>query len=174
MGSVRRIAVIGNSCGGKTWLSRRLAEANGLPLTHSDSLQFDQQLQIRPHQETIRILKVIQAHPSWIIDGFGPLDILLERLSLADEIILIDMPLWRHYWWCIKRQTLNVWKPRSELPKGASEISWHHTKKLFKTIWQQHHKMRPELLRILQREAFRSKVRIITNPRELREFNLAT
>lgn len=166
---VQKIAVIGNIAGGKTNLSKRLAHHYNLPLTHVDTLQFLPGMIIRPHNETKEILTGITGNQEkWLIDGFGPLDILEKRLQLADRIVFIDLPIWRHYWWCTKRQVKNFWSPRKELPKGCNELTFSHTKKLFKTLWQIHTKMRPELTRILNRENLRNKVIFV---RTLAEWN---
>lgn len=155
---VRKIAIIGNSGGGKTRLARRLGALHGLPVTHVDSIQFLPGLKIRPHVQSIEILDEVQTHDAWIIDGYGPLDILEERLALADKIIMIDFPFWRHAWWCAKRQVQNFWSPRAELPPGCPETSWAQTRRLFKALRNVHQKMRPEMIRILQRPAHRDKV----------------
>jgi adenylate kinase family enzyme len=166
----KKISVIGNSCGGKTKLSRKLAARYQIPLTHVDAIQFLPGMKIRPHSESIELLRDIQRQDSWLIDGFGPLDIIEERFQESDIIVFIDLPLWRHIWWGLKRQVINVWSPRSELPAGCNEVSPKHTLKLFKTMWKTHHGMRPELLRILAREALSNKVRPI---RSLAEWKAA-
>ncbi len=153
-----RIAVIGNIGGGKTRLARHLALQQALPVFHVDSYQFLPTLEIRPHQETIKDLRQIQQAESWIIDGYGPLDILIERLELSDQIIFVDLPLGRHILWTIKRQIQNLWSGRPELPQGSSELSLRHTVKLFRSLWKIHTKMRPEMLRILGREGLRTRV----------------
>ena len=159
--SPRKIAVIGNAGAGKTTLSRRLAKIYELPLYHVDTYQFLPDLQMRPFKETVEILIPLQEQDSWIIDGFGPLDILEKRFALADQIIFIDFPLWRHYFWATKRQFQSLGSPRSELPKGISELNLQHVLKLYKTIRQVHEKMRPELLRILERPQNREKLLLI-------------
>ena len=156
--AIKKIAVIGNSGGGKTTLSRELFRRYAFPLTHVDSVQFVAGMKIRPHKESIALLQAEQQKDSWIIDGYGPLDILEQRLMLSDQIIFIDMPIWRHYWWCTKRQIQNLWSPRQELASGCNELSWEHTRKLYRNLWQSHTKMRPELLRILAREHFKNKL----------------
>ncbi|MGE5086284.1 MAG: hypothetical protein ACM3MG_08300 [Bacillota bacterium] len=139
-------------------MSRNLAEVYNLPLIHVDSIQFISGMKIRPHKESIEILLGYEEQEKWIIDGYGPLDIIVKRFGKADKIVFIDFPLWRHYWWCTKRQIKNLWSPRPELPEGCDERSWEHTIKLYKTLWRVHKQMRPELIRILNREHLRNKV----------------
>ena len=100
---------------------------------------------------------------SWIIDGFGPLDILEKRLQLADQIVFIDFPLRRHFWWCAKRQIENIWLPRTEIPEDCNEATWSQTMKLFKSVWNVHYLMRPELLKILHRPNNEKKLISVTN-----------
>jgi adenylate kinase family enzyme len=163
---IHKIAVIGNAGGGKTTLSRRLAQIHKLPLTHVDSVQFIPGMKIRPYSESIKILSEIQDQSAWIIDGYGPLDIIEKRFQLADKVVFIDFPLWRHYWWCTKRQIQNLWTRREELPEGCSEVSWAHSVKLFQSLQKVHRQMRPELLKILSREKYCGKVIYIRNLRD--------
>lgn len=155
---IKKIAVIGNAGGGKTALSRHLARYYDLPLVHVDSIQFIPGMKIRPYKESISLLLEHEAQEKWIIDGYGPLDIIEKRFLKSDRIVFIDFPIWRHYWWCTKRQIQNLWSRRSELPEGCDERSWEHTVKLYKTLWRVHKQMRPELIRILNRENLRDKV----------------
>lgn len=166
--SVSKISIIGNSCGGKTRLSQSLAKKFQLPLIHVDQIQFMSGLKFRPFTESIQLLKLEQVKQKWIIDGFGPLDILEERLKLADQIIMIDLPIATHYFWAFKRVLKNIFmNQRSELPPNSSERNWNHIVKLFKTIHQVHTKMRPEMLRILSRDAYKQKTLLIQNTKDL-------
>lgn len=158
---LRRLAIIGNAGAGKTTLSRILAAHYKLPLTHVDSIQFTEGMNIRPHSESIAILNEIQSREEWLIDGYGPLDILEKRLERAEKIIFIDFPIWRHYWWALKRQIKSLWNPRAELPENCDDATLKQTIKLFRTIWKVHTKMRPEMLRILSRDQFKSKVLLV-------------
>ncbi len=147
-----RIAVVGNAAGGKTKLSRKLGERYSIGVTHIDSIQFLPGMIIRPHAETIKTLRTVALKQSWIIDGYGPLDIIEERFLIADHIIFIDLPVWRHLLWAVKRQFENIFKKRAELPENCNEQKFSHFKKLLKSIWVAHQKMRPELLKIFNRE----------------------
>ena len=163
-----RIAIIGNSCGGKTRLARNLAAHYRLPLIHVDQVQFMTGLKFRPYQESIQILQKEQEQQRWIIDGFGPLDILQKRLELAELIIMIDLPLWQHFFWATKRVLKSIFTgQRKELPANSSERNLKHVIKLYKTIYQIHTKMRPEMLRILSREHLQSKTLLIQDTNEL-------
>jgi adenylate kinase family enzyme len=167
MKSYSRIAIIGNSCAGKTRLASQLARRYHLPLIHVDQIQFMEGLKFRPYPESIQILEVEQNRPQWIIDGFGPLDILEKRLQQADWIIMIDLPLRTHYYWAIKRVIKNIFiGQRKELPPNSSERKLEHIIKLFKTIYQIHTKMRPEMLRILSRDTLKTKTTMIHSVRE--------
>lgn len=153
----KKIAVIGNAAGGKTRISRRLGELHQVPVCHVDSHQFLPSLKLRPLEETRARVREVTAMESWLVDGYGPLDILEERLKLADVILFIDLPLRTHYFWAAKRVITNFWSRRAELPKGVSELNLSHTLKLFQTIRRIHEKMRPEMLKILNRSEFKNK-----------------
>ena len=157
----KKILILGNSCGGKTYLSRLLAQKTGLPRYHVDSIQFNEQLQIKDHKETNSTLNEITQKDEWILDGFGPLDQLFPRMDRAELIIFIDLPLWQHYAWAILRIFKNLFvKKRRELPAGSDERSVLHNYKLLENIWKVHQKMRPEMLRILQKQSYKEKVLI--------------
>lgn len=165
---IHKISVIGNAGGGKTTLSRKLAALHELPLTHVDTIQFIVGMQVRPMVETREALNAITSQEKWLIDGFGPLDLIEKRFQMADRVIFVDFPLSRHWWWCAKRQIKSFWKPREELVEGCNETTIAHTIKLYKTIWKVHTQMRPELIRILERENLRDKVVFV---RTLKEWN---
>lgn len=165
---MRRIVIIGNSGGGKTTLSRKLHKIHQLPLHHVDSIQFLPGMKVRNHADSIADLTVIQNQESWIIEGYGPLDILEKRLALADRIVFIDFPLWKHMYWSLKRQLFYMVtrSQRPELPKNCFEGTWAQTRRLFKSIHNVHYQMRPELLRILSREQLKPKVEYINTQKQ--------
>lgn len=162
----RKIAVVGNIGGGKTVLSRRLAKLYSLPLVHVDSIEFLPGLQRRPAAESCTLLKKIEEQETWLIDGYGPLDLIENRFDIADVIVFIDLPIHIHFWWTLKRQITNLWAPRSELPSNCNELNWDHTQRLLKSLWSMHQRMRPELLKIFFRENFKNKLVLIQSRRE--------
>lgn len=164
--SINRIFIMGNAAGGKTRLSRRLAELYKLPVTHVDSIQFLAGLKIRPLEETRQLLKQVESQDRWIIDGYGPLDLIEQRFKLADKIIFIDLPLWQHFYWLMKRQIKNLFSKRAELPPHCNEINWAHTMKIIKTMQGMNRQMRPELLKIFRRPDLKDKLLHVRSRRQ--------
>jgi adenylate kinase family enzyme len=160
---MRKIAVIGNGGGGKTTLSRELGRRLNLPVTHVDSIQFLAGMKVRPTDETRKILNDLAAGERWLIDGFGPFDVMEQRFALADRIVFVDFPLWRHYWWATKRQVTSLYKIRGELPAGCSEAGLRATWTMYKALWRVHWKIRPKLLAIFSRVEIAAKMTVIHN-----------
>lgn len=167
--SPRKILLVGNIAGGKTRLSHRLAEIYSLPLIHVDSIQFLPGMKIRPLDETRKKLSEVTGQEQWIIDGHGPLDQIQSRFDAADRIVFVDLPVRVHFCWLTKRQIQSLWCRRPELPSGCSERNFTHTRKLYRTLWKIHRKMRPELLRIFARPELKRKVIRIQTVGELNE-----
>ena len=165
---MNRVLIVGNVAGGKSALARRLSQLLSLPVTHVDSIQFLPGLKIRKLTETREELFKITQQEKWILDGYGPLDLLERHFGLADRIIFIDLPVAQHYWWFFKRQLRCLWKPRAELPQGCNEATLSHTVRLTKSIWRMHTRMRPELLRIFARPDLTKKV---VHIRSLKQWN---
>jgi adenylate kinase family enzyme len=173
--SPKRIAVIGNGGGGKTTLSRVLAGRLEIPLIHVDGIQFLPGLKVRDRDETSKMLNDLADEKKWLIDGFGSIEVMRRRFALADQIIFVDFPLWRHYWWCTKRQITSLWRTRAELPLGCDEATLRYTLSLYKTLWRVHTQIRPILLTMFSEPEIAKKVlriHTIADWRELAESSL--
>lgn len=129
-----RIVVIGNAAGGKSTLARHLARRLELPLFEMDRLLWQQGWQVTPAADYARGHAEIVAQDRWVIDGLGRQDSIAERLARSTEIILIDMPLWMHFWLAAERQTAWSQGPLDNPPAGAAEIP--PTRELFRTMWE--------------------------------------
>jgi hypothetical protein len=70
---------------------------------------------------------------SWLIEGLGSRDSIPGRMARATEIILIDLPLWVHFWLAAERQISWLDGRLANAPAGAKTAP--PTKELFKTIW---------------------------------------
>ena len=100
---MKRVAVFGNTGGGKSTLARGLADLTRLPLYPLDTIQFRAGGGKVPHEEYLKTHADLLRRDEWIIDGFGCVASAWERFSKADTLVYVDLPLVTHYWWVTKR-----------------------------------------------------------------------
>jgi adenylate kinase family enzyme len=110
---VARIVVIGNAAGGKSTLARQLARRRALALIELDRLLWQPGWQLAPEPDYARRHAGIIAQDQWVIDGLGRQDSIASRLARATEIVLIDLPLWMHFWLAAERQ--QAWRKRGSM-----------------------------------------------------------
>jgi hypothetical protein len=67
---MKRVAVLGNTGGGKSMLAKRLAELTRLPLYPIDLIQFKAGGGRVPHDEYLKAHADLLRRDEWIIDGF--------------------------------------------------------------------------------------------------------
>ncbi len=129
-----RIALLGNTAGGKSTLARHLSETRGLRHIEIDGLYWQSDWTLTPAAVyERRHTEAIQAE-DWIIDGGGDLPSIRARVDRATEIILIDLPLWVHFWRAAERQTAWATGTIQNPPAGGTEMP--PTGRLFEIIWQ--------------------------------------
>jgi adenylate kinase family enzyme len=139
---LHKIAVFGNAGGGKSTLSKRLAEITGLPIVALDCLQF------KPGGDQVADEDYQAAHDrllqqdQWIIDGYGSWDTLWERLEVADTLVYVDMPVVRHYWWVTKRFLKGFFVPPTHWPENSP--LWQSTISSYQTVGLCHRKLTPK------------------------------
>lgn len=138
---MKKIAVFGNAGGGKSTLSRRLAEATGLPWRPLDCLKYRPGGDEVPHDEYKAAHDELMQRDQWIIDGFGSPDTLWPRLDAADTLVYVDLPLVLHYWWVTKRLLKSPWKQPVGWPAGSP--LWQGTMNSYRTVGLCHAKLTP-------------------------------
>lgn len=116
---MKKVAVFGNSGGGKSTLSKKLSEITDLPLYILDKIQYRSGGIEVPQEDYRHTHEKILVADQWIIDGFGCMETLWLRLNEADTLIFIDLPLYVHFWWVTKRLIKSRFKP----PEGWPEKS---------------------------------------------------
>lgn len=163
-----KVAVIGNAGGGKSTLCRALSEARGLPHFAVDKLQWRPGWQLVPDDEFARRHAALLDRDAWIIDGFGPWREVEKRFDEADTIVLVDHPLWRHYWWAAKRQIASIVRKRTDGPDGCPMLPV--TLRLFKMMWRLHRDLRPKLLAAIAARRASKAVFHLRSPHELAQF----
>ncbi|ABW31023.1 P-loop NTPase family protein [Acaryochloris marina] len=116
---MNKVAVFGNTGGGKSTLSKRLGEITGLPWFPLDSIQYQPGGSEVPHAEFKAAHDALLQQDQWIMDGFGSMDTLWPRLATADTLVYLDMPVLLHYWWVTKRFLQGAWVPPAGWPEGS-------------------------------------------------------
>jgi adenylate kinase family enzyme len=145
---VSRIVIIGNAGGGKSTLARKLARRRGLRHIEIDSMLWQQGWKPTPAEIYERRHAEIIAGDDWLIDGLGRQATIVDRIARATEIILIDMPLWMHFWLAAERQIAWSQGTPEHTPGGIAQMPT--TEALFRTIWEVERTWMPELRALCQ------------------------
>ena len=152
---MKRTVIIGNSGGGKSTLARRLSAASARPHIEIDSLLWQPGWQLTPAEiygaEHARLI----AGDNWIIDGLGRRESIPARLDRATDIILVDMPLWVHFWLAAERQ--QKWSRGSIEHPPAGLAKMPPTEALFRTIWEVDQEWMPEIRQLVAAEGRKGK-----------------
>ncbi len=151
-----RVAVIGNAGGGKTTLCRALGRIYDLPVHVVDRIQWQPGWQRTDPAVVSAIHAEWLAHERWIIDGFGPLETIQARFEAADTLVFVDLPLYTHCWWAMKRQLSDIVRPRQDLPPNCPMLP--KTFELLRVMWWVHTTLRPVLLGMLSAQVGRRRV----------------
>jgi adenylate kinase family enzyme len=150
---MKRTVIIGNSGGGKSTLARRLSAASQCPHIEIDGLLWQPGWQLTSvetyNSEHARLI----AGESWIIDGLGRRDSIPARLVRA--IVLVDMPLWMHFWLAAERQIAWSRGGIEHLPAGLEKMP--PTEALFRTIAEVGRDWMPEIRKLVALEENRGK-----------------
>jgi len=117
---MQRIMIIGGPGSGKSTLARALGERLGLPVTHIDQVQFQAGwVEVDPAARDAKVRDII-ARPTWIIDG-NYSSTIEDRMTRADTLIWLDIPLWRRLLRVIGRTIRYYGQNRPDLPEGCLE-----------------------------------------------------
>ncbi|WP_342359914.1 adenylate kinase [Terrarubrum flagellatum] len=167
-----RIVIIGNSGGGKSTLARKLSAGCDLPHVEIDRLLWREDWSQTPADVYEREHAAAVAGDRWIMDGWGRHVSAAARIGRATEIILIDMPIWMHFWLAAERQI--AWS-RGEFehpPAGVAQPP--PTRALFETMWDIERNWMPALRELCDRaEAEGKRVVRIASIEELDRFAAA-
>jgi len=165
---MKKVAVFGKPGGGKSTLSQNLSNATGIPLYQLDKIEYlrggekvSEDVYLQKHNEILQ-------SDRWIIDGLGTIATFRERLSAADTLIYINLPLRVHYWWVTKRLFTSPfsqpvgWPERSPMIKSTL-LSWANLRKSAK-LWT------PEFSQKLAEIADHKTVYQISSTKQLNSF----
>jgi adenylate kinase family enzyme len=110
---MKKVLIIGCPGSGKSYFSRELAAATGLPLYHIDKIRWRTDWTLMPREEFLPILREIMERDEWIIDG-NYLNSMEYRLGYADTVFYFDLPTEE----CLANVEQRKGKPREDMPDG--------------------------------------------------------
>src|SRR3954469_2290096 len=141
-----RILIIGNAGGGKSVLARKIAAKRDLPYREIDTIVWRPGWEAFSQDEYEAAHAKLIAEEDWVLDGVGWTESLPARFDRATEIILIDMPLWMHFWLAAERQF--PWaQGKLDIPvAGIAEMPT--TRGMFEALWETDQEMAPVFRRL--------------------------
>ena len=162
-----RVLIIGNAGGGKSVLARKLAAQRGLPYFEIDAITWKPSWEAAAEAEYKAARAALIAQEDWVLDGLGWDESLPARFERATEIILIDMPIWMHFWLAAERQ-FQWMQGRLEHPvAGIAEPP--STESMFQTLWETDQQSMPIIRRLT--EAAEQAGKKVTRIRSVEELN---
>lgn len=146
---MNRVAVFGNTGGGKSTLAQRLAEITGLPLYVIDVLQHrNGRYQANEKdggkaslEEYRKVHADILCQDQWIIDGFESVAMAWERFAVADTLVYIDLPILSHYWGVTARLGAGLLQNPIGWPEGSP--IWASTLSSYRVVGRCHRRLTP-------------------------------
>jgi adenylate kinase family enzyme len=166
--SVNKVAVFGNAGGGKSTLSKRLAEITGLPLVALDLIKYKPGGGEVPYEEYKAAHNKLLQQDQWIVDGYGSLDTVWKRLEVADTLVYLDMPLLLHYWWVTKRFFKGFVVPPESWPKDSPLLK--STLNSYYTVWLCNKKLTPKYREYVNKAKETKRVYHLKSPHDVEKF----
>jgi len=165
---MKKVAIFGNTGGGKSTLAKRLAAMTQLPLYPLDLIQYRAGGGQVPHEEYVHAHAELLSKDAWIIDGFGTVETAWERFAAADTLIHIDLPLVTHYWWVTKRLLKGLYVA----PEGWPENSplWRSTINSYRVVGLCHRELTPRYRKLVADMATQKRVHHLSSPAAIRGF----
>ena len=87
-----RIAVLGYSGSGKTYLSDCISKAKRIPCLHLDAIKYDKSWDPIDNSVVLPQVAAFMSKKDWIIDGYYKYLLVEERLEKADQIVILLLP----------------------------------------------------------------------------------
>lgn len=100
---MKKVAIVGCGGSGKSYLARKLGEILDAPITHLDTVFFDEDWNPLPMEDFAAAQRDLVAQPTWVIDG-NYNSTLPVRLEACDTMVLMDVSTPAALWGILARQ----------------------------------------------------------------------
>ncbi|OKH25614.1 adenylate kinase [Hydrococcus rivularis NIES-593] len=165
---MKKVAVFGNTGGGKSTLSKRLSEITGLPLHALDKIKYQSGGTEVPHEDYKRAHQKILETDRWIIDGFGCIETVWLRLNEADSLVFVDLPLCVHFWWVTKRAIAGYFKPPEGWPQKSPILK--SSINSYRVLWLCHKYLTPRYREYIKQAQSTKSVYHIRSTQQISQF----
>ena len=162
-----KVSIMGYSGSGKSTLAKAVAKSYECEALHLDTVQFLENWEVRPIEESQKIVSTFLENESWVIDGNYSNFHLAERLANSDQIVLLLFSRWAS----LRRATARYFKyrgkTRPDMAAGCEEkldaefVWW--------LLYQGRDKKRRQFFKDIQKN-HSEKIVIIKNQRQLDRF----
>ncbi|GAB4209288.1 MAG: ATPase AAA [Coleofasciculaceae cyanobacterium] len=166
--AMKKVAVFGNTGGGKSTLSKRLSQITGLPLYILDKIQYQPGGTEVPHEDYKRAHQQILVTDGWIIDGFGCMETLWLRLNEADSLVFVDLPLYVHFWWVTKRLITGYFKSPEGWPENSPILK--SSINSYRVLWLCHKHLIPKYREYIEQAQSIKSVYHIRSTKQISQF----
>lgn len=153
---MNRIAIVGDSCMGKSTLAKQLGDYLTLPVYCSDDFFFiTKYTKKRPIEDVYKLARKVSLNKKWIFEG-STRRVLEQGLDKADQIIYLkSTSLFRQY---------TIFLRRNEQNEHTLSHMWHLFKKRF-NLFNMRKKSYEDLL-----QPYKDKVITLTSFKEIDEW----
>jgi adenylate kinase family enzyme len=165
---MQKVAVFGNAGGGKSTLSKQLADITGLPLYALDKLQYQVGGAKVSDENYQRSHHLILNQDCWIIDGFGSIDTLWVRLNAADTLVFVDLPLYLHFLWVTKRFLMSPFEPPEGYPENSPILRSAITS--YRVLWLCDQHLTPKYREFIEQARSTKQVHHLRSPKQIQQF----
>jgi adenylate kinase family enzyme len=163
-----RVAVIGPGGAGKSRIARRLGEATGTRVVDLDRLFWKPGWRETPAEEWEAIQRRELTRDPWVVDGLHASTMHLW-LDAADTIVFLDVPPLVATWRVSRRRLAR--DGEAAPPDGCEPApAYRALVKFLLYQWEYRTRIRPEILRILERRGGEAEIAVLRTPEEVDSF----
>jgi adenylate kinase family enzyme len=166
---MKRVMIVGGPGSGKSTLAQALGAATGLPVFYMDHIHWKPGWQERSMEEKDGMTCDVHAKERWIFEG-GHSRTYSDRLSRADTLIWIDLPIFLRLWRVLKRTVRDRGRSRPDLPDDCPERINMETLHFLNFIWRTRNSSRDKVSKIAKNPPAHMTVHHLQSAKEVREF----
>ena len=163
---MKRVMIVGQPGAGKSTLARALGARTGLPVVHIDRIHWQSGWVMRDRAARLAMVREVELQPQWIFEG-GLSEAYDHRLSRADVLIVLDLPLWLRSWRVLRRTLRHYGRSRPDLPENCPE---RFDPAFWRWIWDTRHSAAEANRALIGKAGPDVVVHHLRSPRAVRKF----